>query len=79
MKFKHANTSEIITAALLVVVIALLAVVLVSIPRPHTCGRCSARTYDVYTIRADTDDGLLDVCPTCYAEARINDYQNGIQ
>ena len=79
MEFKHANTGEIIFAALLVVVIALLAVVLVSIPRPHTCGRCGARTYDVYTIHATTDDGLLDVCPTCYAEARINDYQNGIQ
>lgn len=79
MEFKHANTGEIIIAAMLVVVIALLAVVLVSIPRPHTCGRCGSRTYDVYTIHAATDDGLLDVCPTCYAEARINDYQNGIQ
>lgn len=79
MEFKHANTGEIILAALLVIVIAMLAVVLVSIPRPHTCGLCGARTFDVYTIHADTDDGLLDVCPTCYAEARINDYQNGIQ
>ena len=79
MEFKHANTGEVITAALLVAVVALLAVVLVSIPRPHTCGRCGARTYDVYTIHAATDDGLLDVCPMCYAEARINDYQNGIQ
>lgn len=79
MEFKHANTGEIIIAAMLVAVVALLAVVLVSIPRPHTCGRCGSRTYDVYTIHAATDDGLLDVCPTCYAEARINDYQNGIQ
>lgn len=79
MEFKRANTGEIILAALLVVVIALLAVVLVSVPRPHTCGRCGARTYDVYTVHADTDDGLIDVCPTCYAEARINDYQLGIE
>ena len=79
MKFKCANTGEIILAALLIVVIALLAVVLVSIPRPHTCGRCGARTYEVYTVHADTDDGLIDVCPTCYAEARINDYQLGIE
>lgn len=79
MEFKHANTGEVITAALLIAVVALLAVVLVSIPRPHTCGRCGSRTHDVYTIHADTDDGLLDVCPMCYAEARINDYQNGIQ
>ena len=79
MEFKRANTGEIILAALLVVVIALLAVVLVSIPRPHTCGRCGARTYDVYTVHADTDDGLVDVCPTCYAEARISDYQLGIE
>lgn len=79
MEFKHANTTEVIIAALLVVIVGLLAVVLVSVPRPHTCGRCGARTYDVYTIHADTDDGLLDVCSTCYAEARINDYQNGIQ
>ena len=75
MEFKRANTGEVILAALLVIIIALLAVVLVSIPRPHTCGRCGARTYDLYTIHADTDDGLLDVCPTCYAEARISDYQ----
>lgn len=75
MELKHANTLEVIMAALLVAVVVLLAVVLMSIPRPHTCGRCGARTYDVYTIHADTDDGLLDVCPTCYAEARINDYQ----
>lgn len=79
MEFKHANTGEVITAALLVAVVALLAVVLVSIPRPHTCGRCGSRTYDVYTINADTDDGLLDVCPTCYAETRINDYRLGIE
>lgn len=78
MEFKRANTGEVIIAALLVAVIVLLAVVLVSIPRPHTCGLCGARTYDVYTIHADTDDGLLDVCPTCYAEARISDYQLGI-
>lgn len=75
MELKHANTLEVIMAALLVAVVVLLAVVLMSIPRPHTCGRCGARMYDVYTIHADTDDGLLDVCPTCYAEARINDYQ----
>lgn len=75
MELKHANTLEVIMAALLVAVVVLLAVVLMSIPRPHTCGRCGARTYDMYTIHADTDDGLLDVCPTCYAEARINDYQ----
>lgn len=79
MEFKRANTVEIILAALLVIIIAILAVVLVSIPRPHTCGRCGARTYDVYTIHADTDDGLLDVCPSCYAEARISDYQLGIE
>ena len=79
MEFKRSNTGEIILATLLVVVIALLAVVLVSIPRPHTCGRCGARTYDVYTVHADTDDGLVDVCPTCYAEARINDYRLGIE
>ena len=78
MEFKHANTGEVIIAALLFIVIVLLAVVLVSIPRPHTCGRCCARTYDVYTIHADTDDGLLDVCPTCYAEALTSDYQFGI-
>lgn len=75
MELKHANTLEVIMAALLVAVVVLLAVVLMSTPRPRTCGRCGARTYDVYTIHADTDDGLLDVCPTCYAEARINDYQ----
>lgn len=79
MEFKRANTGEVILAAMLVIVIALLAVVLVSIPRPHTCGLCGARTYDVYTVHADTDDGLLDVCPTCYAEARISDYQLGIE
>ena len=79
MECKHVNTGEIILAALLVIIIALLAVVLVSVPRPHTCGRCGARTYDVYTIHADTDDGLLDVCPTCYAEDRISDYQLGIE
>lgn len=79
MEFKRANTVEIILAALLVIIIAILAVVLVSIPRPHTCGRCGARTYDAYTIHADTDDGLLDVCPSCYAEARISDYQLGIE
>lgn len=79
MEFKRANTGEVVIAALLVAVIVLLAVVLVSIPRPHTCGLCGARTYDVYTIHADTDDGLLDVCPTCYAEARISDYQLGIK
>lgn len=79
MELKHANTLEVIMAALLVAVVVLLAVVLMSIPRPHTCGRCGARTYDVYTIHADTEDGLLDVCPTCYAEARINDYQLGIE
>lgn len=79
MEFKRANTVEIILAALLVIIIAILAVVLVSIPRPHTCGRCGARTYDGYTIHADTDDGLLDVCPSCYAEARISDYQLGIE
>lgn len=65
MEFKHANTAEVIIAALLAIVIVLLAVVLVSVPRPHTCGRCGARTYDVYTVHADTDDGLVDVCPTC--------------
>lgn len=79
MEFKRANTGEVIIAALLVITVALLAVVLVSIPRPHTCGRCGARTYDVYTVHADTDDGWLDVCPTCYAEARINDYRLGIE
>ena len=79
MEFKHANTGEIIIAALLTVVIVLLAVVLLSVPRPHTCGRCGGRTYDVYTVHAATDDGLLDVCSTCYAEARINDYQLGIE
>ena len=79
MEFKHANILEVIMTALLVAAVVLLAVVLVSIPRPHTCGRCGARTYDVYTIHADTEDGLLDVCPTCYAEARINDYQLGIE
>ena len=78
MEFKHANTGEVIIAALLVIVIILLAVILVSIQRPHTCGRCGARTYDVYTIHADTDDGLLDVCPTCYAAASTSDYQLGI-
>ena len=76
MEFKHANTPEVIIAALLVVVVGLLAAVLSFVPRPHTCGLCGARTYDVYTIHADTDDGLLDVCPTCYAEARINDYHS---
>lgn len=79
MEFKRANTGEIIIAALLVAVIVLFAVVLMSIPRPHTCGLCGAQTYDMYTIHADTDDGLLDVCPTCYAEARISDYQLGIE
>lgn len=79
MEFKHANTGEVIIAAMLVIIITLLAVVLLSVPRPHTCGLCGARTFDVYTIHADTDDGLLDVCPTCYAEARISDYQLGIQ
>lgn len=79
MEFKRANTGEVIIAALLVVIVVLLAAVLLSIPRPHTCGRCGASTYDVYTIHADTEDGLLDVCPTCYAEARINDYQLGIE
>ena len=79
MTFKHANTIEVITAAMLVAVIALLAAVLLSIPRLHTCGMCGARTYDVYTVKAATDDGWLDVCPTCYAEARISDCQNGIQ
>lgn len=79
MEFKHANTAEVIIAGLLVITIALLAAVLLSIPRPHRCGLCGAQTYDVYTIYADTDDGLLDVCPICYAEARISDYQNGIQ
>lgn len=79
MNFKHANTVEIILAAMLVIIIALLAAVLLSIPRPHRCGLCGAQTYDVYTIHAATDDGWLDVCPTCYAEARISDYQNGIQ
>lgn len=79
MEFKYANTVEIIIAGLLIIIIALLAAVLLSIPRPHRCGLCGAQTYDMYTIHADTDDGLLDVCPTCYAEARISDYQNGIQ
>ena len=79
MEFKHANAAEVILAALLVAIIALLAAVLLSIPRPHRCGLCGAQTYDVYTIHAATDDGWLDVCPTCYAEARISDYQNGIQ
>lgn len=74
MEFKHANTGEVIIAALLVVVVALLAAVLLSIPRPHVCGRCGVRTFNVYTIHAATDDGLLDVCPTCF-----NDCQNGIQ
>lgn len=69
MKFKRANTGEIIIAAMLVIIVVLLAAVLLSISRPHTCGRCGARTYDLYTIHADTDDGLLDVCPTCYEEA----------
>ena len=78
MEFKHANTGEVIIAALLVIVVVLFAVVLLSIPRPHTCGMCGSRTYDVYTIHADTDDGLLDVCHTCYAEARTSDYQLGI-
>lgn len=79
MEFKHSNTGEVIIAALLVAVIVLLAAVLVSVPRPHRCGLCDAQTYDVYTVKAATDDGWLDVCPTCYAEARISDYQNGIQ
>lgn len=79
MEFKYANTGEVIIAALLVIVIVLLAVVLVSIPRPHACGRCGARTYDVYTVHADTDDGLVDVCPTCYAEAQTNDYRLDIE
>lgn len=79
MEFKRANTGEVIIAALLVIVIVLFAVVLVSVPRSHTCGMCGARTYDVYTVHADTDDGLVDVCPTCYAEARISDYQLGIE
>lgn len=79
MEFKHANTTEVIIAVLLGIIIVLLATVLLSIPRSHRCGLCGAQTYDVYTIHAATDDGLLDVCPTCYAEARINDYQNGIQ
>lgn len=79
MEFKHANTTEVIIAALLVAVVILLGAVLLSVPRPHRCGLCGASTYDVYTIYAATDDGLLDVCPTCYEEARINDYQNGIQ
>lgn len=79
MEFKHANTVEVILAVLLSIIIALLAAVLLSIPRPHRCGLCGAETYDVYTVHAATDDGLLDVCPTCYAEARINDYQDGIQ
>lgn len=79
MEFKHANTTEVIIATLLVIVVALLAAVLLSVPRPHRCGLCEAQTYDVYTIHADTDDGLLDVCPTCYAEARISDYQLGIE
>lgn len=79
MEFKHANTVEVIIAALVVVIVVLFAAVLLSIPRPHTCGMCGARAYDVYTIHADTDDGLVDVCPTCYAEARISDYQLGIE
>lgn len=79
MNFKHANTAEVIIAVLLTIIIVLLAAVLLSIPRPHHCGLCGAQTYDMYTIHADTDDGLLDVCPICYAEARISDYQNGIQ
>lgn len=79
MEFKHANTTEVIIAVLLVIIVTLLAAVLLSIPRPHHCGLCGAQTYDVYTVHAATDDGLLDVCPTCYAEARISDYQNGIQ
>lgn len=79
MEFKHANTLGVITAVLLVVVVVLIAAVLLSIPRPHRCGLCGAQTYDVYTIHADTDDGLLDVCQTCYAEARINDYRLGIE
>lgn len=79
MSFKHANTAEVIIAILLTIIIALLAAVLLSIPRSHRCGLCGAQTYDVYTVHAATDDGLLDVCPTCYAEARISDYQNGIQ
>lgn len=79
MEFKHANTVEVILAVLLSIIIALLAAVLLSIPRPHRCVLCGAETYDVYTVHAATDDGLLDVCPTCYAEARINDYQDGIQ
>ena len=79
MEFKHANTIEVIIAVLLGIIIVLLATVLLSIPRQHHCGVCGAQTYDVYTIHADTDDGLLDVCPTCYAEARISDYQNGNQ
>lgn len=79
MEFKHDNTGEVIITALLVIVIVLFAVVLVSVPRPHTCGGCGARTYDVYTVHADTDDGLIDVCPTCYAEARINDYRLDIE
>lgn len=79
MEFKRANTVEVIIAALLVTAVVLLTAVLLSIPRPHTCGMCGARTYDVYTVHADTDDGLLDVCPTCYAEARISDYQLGIE
>lgn len=79
MEFKHANTVEVIAAVLLGIIIALLAAVLLSIPRQHRCGLCGAQTYDVYTVKAATDDGWLDVCPTCYAEARINDYQNSIQ
>lgn len=79
MEFKHANAAEVILAALLVAIIAPLAAVLLSIPRPHRCGLCGAQTYDVYTIHAATDDGWLDVCPTCYAEARISDYQLGIE
>lgn len=79
MEFKHANTGEVIIAALLVIAIVLFAVALLSIPRPHTCGMCDARTYDVYTVHADTDDGLVDVCHTCYAEDRISDYQLGVE
>lgn len=79
MEFKHANTVEVIIAALSVTVVVLLAAVLLSTSRPHTCGMCGARTYDVYTVHADTDDGLVDVCPTCYAEARISDYQLSIE
>lgn len=45
MEFKRANTVEVIIAALLVTVVVLLAAVLLSIPRPHTCGRCGARPF----------------------------------